>query len=100
MFADFGDPKENMALATMVPAGFSKDSEVRKRVVTYLSSFDPSIIDFQVEVLSEDDNMSQIKIDAVHRKNDGGTVNIPLNQESSGTLKMFALYPGLIRMAI
>lgn len=95
VFADFGDPKESLALATMVPAGFSKDSEVRKRVVTYLSSFDPSIIDFQVEVLSEDDNMSQIKIDAVHRKNDGGTVNIPLNQESSGTLKMFALYPGL-----
>ena len=36
-----------------------------------------------------------IKIDAVHLTPEGKEVSIPLNEESDGTLKMFALYPVL-----
>lgn len=94
-FADFSDPIENVFLSSCIPKGFSKDKSVQKNTVLYLSAFDPSIIDFQVEILKEDDDVSHVKINAVHRTQDGGTTAIPLEQESSGTLKMFALYPAL-----
>lgn len=94
-FADFSDPIENVFLSSRIPQGFSKDKLVQRSTVSYLSSFDPSIIDFQVEVLKEDEDVSRVKINAVHRTQDGGTAAIPLEQESSGTLKMFALYPSL-----
>ena len=94
-FADFSDPIENVFLSSRIPHGFSKDKAVQRNTVSYLSAFDPSIIDFQVEILKEDDDVSRVKINAVHRTQDGGTAAIPLEQESSGTLKMFALYPAL-----
>lgn len=61
-------------------------------VIAYFSSFDPSIIGFQVE---EDINQKRVKINTIHRMSDGGTASIPFNEESDGTLKMFALYPSL-----
>ncbi len=94
-FNDFSDPMENVILASSTPNGFSKDERIQKDVVSYLSSFDPSIIDFQVEVTKEEGDIRQLEINAVHRTEDGGTVTMPLWQESSGTLKMFALYPAL-----
>ena len=39
------------------------------------------------------DDGDRCKIEAIHRGVDGGRVAIPLREESSGTLKMFALYP-------
>lgn len=94
-FADFSDPIENVFLSSRIPRGFSKDKSVQRNTVSYLSAFDPSIIDFRVEILKEEDDASHVKIDAIHRTQDGGTAAIPLEQESSGTLKMFALYPVL-----
>ena len=95
--ADFGDPFENLFLSRYTPDGFSDNENVRKKVVDYFSSFDNSIIDFKVEKLKEDeDDNEHLKINTVHRLiNSDETVTLPLQEESAGTLKMFALYPSL-----
>ena len=90
-FADFSDPVENMWLSRLLPKDFL-DKKIQKNVISYLSAFDPSIIDFHAE---KDENDKLTKVESIHRKRDGGTVALPLEQESSGTLKMFALYPAL-----
>ena len=94
-FANFGQPVENFFLSQLIPEDFASDETVRKKVLKYLSSFDESIIDFKVETIKgekEEDN--QFKIFAVHQMVDvNDFVSIPLQQESAGTLKMFALYP-------
>lgn len=95
-FANFGDPHENAFLSSVIPKGFAEDKTVQDKVVTYLSSFDPSITGFHVEVMQgQDEDHRRIKIEAVHRMVHGGTASIPLKDESDGTLKMFALYPVL-----
>ena len=95
-FANFGDPYENMFLSSLMPEGFAADKAVQDKVVAYFSSFDPSIIGFHAEVMKgEDEERERVKIDAIHRMVHGGSASIPLEEESDGTLKMFALYPAL-----
>lgn len=94
-FADFGDPRENEFLSSRIPRGFSRSRLVQKNVASYLSSFDPSIVDLHVELLRKDNREELVRIDAMHRTKDGRIVSIPFTQESAGTLKMFALYPFL-----
>lgn len=97
-FADFGRPIENFFLSQLIPNGFADDKNVQQNVVDYFSTFDPSIIGFNIEVLKSDndDENEHIKIDAIHRLiNSDQTTSIPLQNESAGTLKMFALYPML-----
>ena len=65
-------------------------------MVKYLSSFDDSIVDFNVERISsdKDDEDDHFKIEAVHKMiGSNRTISIPLSDESAGTLKMFSLYP-------
>ena len=95
-FADFGRPVENFFLSQLIPENFVEDKTVQDRVVKYFSSFDPSIVGFNVEVIKSDDNDEDdhVKIDSIHRiVGSDKTTSIPLQNESSGTLKMFALYP-------
>lgn len=95
-FANFGNPYENAFLSSLLPEGFAENKSVQDKVVAYFSSFDPSIIGFHVEVMKgEDEDRRHAKIDAIHRMVNGGTASIPLEDESDGTLKMFALYPAL-----
>ncbi len=95
-FANFGNPYENVFLSSLIPEGFAEDKSVQDKVVAYFSTFDPSIIGFHVEVMEgEDEERRHVKIDAIHHLVNGGTVSIPLEEESDGTLKMFALYPAL-----
>ena len=97
-FADFGRPIENFFLSQLIPEGFADDETIRNKVVDYFASFDPSIIGFNVEVLKSDndDEDEHLKIDAIHKIIDSDqTTSIPLQNESAGTLKMFALYPML-----
>ncbi|MCD7868758.1 MAG: ATP-binding protein [Clostridiales bacterium] len=92
--ADFGNPYENAFLSSVIPDGFADDKAVQDKVITYFASFDPSIIGFQVEKSKgEGEEGKYVKINAVHRVKGGGTASIPLEEESNGTLKMFALYP-------
>lgn len=97
-FADFGRPVESFFLSQMIPADFPDDKNVQEKVVKYLSSFDSSIIGFNIKVLKaeSDEDDDHIKIDAIHNIiGSDKTATIPLQNESSGTLKMFALYPML-----
>lgn len=93
---NFGDPAENAIRSLTVQPEFIEKKAIQKKVVSYFSTFDPSIIDFDVEVMQDDhEDRKNVKINAVHRMLGGGTASIPLAEESAGTLKMFALYPVL-----
>ncbi len=98
-FANFADPVKNYFLHTRMPKGFADDPAVRANVIKYFASFDETIKDFRVEkVPSEgnDGNDHAYKITAIHNKIDSDkTAEIPFEDESAGTLKMFALYPEL-----
>ena len=95
-FTNFGNPIENAFLSWLVPNNFAEDKEVQKKVVDYFASFDPSVIDFNVRKLKNENDEEFLKIDAIHRiPGTNKTVSIPLEEESDGTLKMFALYPSL-----
>lgn len=98
-FADFGDPVTSFFMHARLPRGFVDDPDVRGNVVKYFSSFDETIKDFCVEkVTSEgtDGKDNVYKISAVHKKIGSDQIaEIPLEEESAGTLKMFALYPEL-----
>lgn len=93
-FTDFGDPDANVKLSRQLPSQFW-EKPVQAQVVAYLSIFDPSIVDFDVE---RNEKEKYIKVNTIHRTSDGGTAALPLEQESSGTLKMLALYPYLQRV--
>lgn len=97
-FADFGDPFTNFFLLRRLPKGFVDDEGVQKKVVEYFASFDEHIKDFEIEKLPQnaDSKEETYKISSLHKKIDSDTfAAIPLNMESAGTLKMFALYPAL-----
>lgn len=93
---NYGDPAFNFIASRMIPSAFVKDPYVRNEYVNFISKFDDSIVDFEVEELpsadpSNDD--SSLDIRSVHKASDGSRVSIRLSQESDGTLKMFSLYP-------
>lgn len=94
---NFGDPAENFFLSRVLPEGFVDRKEVQDNVIEYFASFDDAIQDFDIEELPrEDEKDKTYKIDTLHKMGDSGKMaSIPLKQESSGTLKMFALYPSL-----
>ena len=95
-FANFGNPIEDAFLSRLIPGKFAEDKDVQKNVVEYLASFDPSIIGFNVRTFKNEDDEEYLKIDAIHTiVGTDKTVSIPLEEESDGTLKMFALYPSL-----
>ncbi|MCI8891181.1 MAG: ATP-binding protein [Eubacterium sp.] len=97
-FADFGDPFTNFFLLRRLPKGFIDDDNVQKKVIEYFASFDEHIKDFEIEKLPHDADSKEetYKISSLHKKIDSDTfAAIPLNMESAGTLKMFALYPEL-----
>lgn len=97
-FADFGDAVTNFFLSRRLPRGFVENIKVQKEVIDYFSSFDEHIQDFVIEKIpSEGEGKDQAyKINALHKKIDSNELaQIPLGEESAGTLKMFALYPEL-----
>lgn len=97
-FADFGDPITNFFLSRRLPKNFVGDISVQKKVIDYFSSFDESIKGFRIEDVPRENESREkkYKINALHNMIDSdGMGEIPLNSESAGTLKMFALYPDL-----
>ncbi len=94
---DFGDNARNLRLSRIIPDGFT-ESAVQERIIKYFESFDDSIRGFHVEKLhkGEDDKKPGYRVNALHKMiGTSEMVEIPLELESNGTLKMFALYPGL-----
>lgn len=95
-FADFGRPFQNFFLSQLIPDRFLEDKDVQQKVVDYFAAFDPSIVGFNVEMLKAEktEDSDHLKIDAIHKMiGSDETAVIPLQNESAGTLKMFALYP-------
>ena len=97
-FADFANIEENSYLFSRLPYNFGEDKAVQQRVVEYLASFDNHIKDFKTKRLpvNANDGRRSYKINSVHKMIDSTDMaTIPLQEESAGTLKMFALYPDL-----
>ena len=97
-FADFGDPITNFFMSRRLPKGFVEDKDIQNKVVKYFASFDEHIRDFDVKKIPQEGESKEerYKIDALHKKIDSDEMaNLPLELESAGTLKMFALYPDL-----
>ena len=96
---NFGNPTENLIRSWVVPNGFMNNKEVQKNMVKYISTFDESIRDFNVEESQsdgEENTDNKYVIDTIHKKvGSEGMSSISLKEESSGTLKMFALYPSV-----
>lgn len=99
VIVDFGNPRENYYLSRQLPKKFAVSKEVQNNVVEYLASFDDAIRGFDVEEIVQEDEESgrkRYRINTLHKMADSEEVaNIPLMGESSGTLKMFTLYPPL-----
>lgn len=96
---NFGDPAENFLRSKVLPEGFADSKRVQGNVIKYFSSFDEAIQDFDVEESAskeEKETYKNYEVDSFHKVAGGkGLISIPLEEESSGTLKMFALYPSL-----
>lgn len=97
--ADFGNPAENFFRSQVLPEDFVDSKAVQGNVADFFASFDNSIRDFRVKEVAgegEKENDKGYIINAMHKMTDSDDYeSIPLKNESSGTLKMFALYPSL-----
>lgn len=97
-FADFGNPFENVLLSSIVPDGFVENPAVQKKVADYLAAFDPTITGFEIEKVPHiDGEPEKIKLKVLHRMIERLSVSLPMEEESDGTQKMFALYRVLQR---
>ena len=97
-YTDFADIAYNLATFRALPEDFVEEAKTRKDIIKYFSSFDNQIRDFEIERKPAPENPEKeyYSIDTVHRKcNSDGFAKIPLQDESAGTLKMFALYSDL-----
>lgn len=97
-FTDFGNAITNFFMSRLLPEGFTDDEKVREKIVRYFASFDETIKGFEVMPLpqQEDAKDEYFKIDALHKMiGSDELAKLPLQNESAGTLKMFALYPAL-----
>ncbi|MEY8309485.1 ATP-binding protein [Erysipelotrichaceae bacterium 51-3] len=97
---NFGDPVENAVASLSFDSDFIDDDKRRTEYITFLSAFDDSIRKFEIDEIPQNDknenndkNEKYVDIRTVHLTADGREVQIPLNEESDGTLKMLALYP-------
>lgn len=98
-FCDFGDWKTGLAMYRKLPKEFVESPQARANVVEFFSSFDDKIIDFHVEKIpteNDEEKLPRYKVSSVHKMiGSNETAEIPLEEESAGMLKMFALYPEL-----
>ncbi len=82
----------------MIPHNFAEDEIVQNKIIKFFNTFDDSIKGFNVEKLDNNNEKDEKKyrINSLHKMSESGEfVSIPLEDESSGTLKMFSLYPSI-----
>lgn len=89
-------PSDAFSRISDLPEGFAQDISVQENVLRYISSFDPSIVGFDVEEIRKRDEDVLGKACVIHTihslKDGGGKQSILLANESQGTRKMLALY--------
>ena len=87
---------EEFSRASDLPENFVTDRAVQEDVLRYISSFDESIVDFEIEGIKKSDEELLGKTYVIHTihklANDNSLQSILLGNESGGTRKMLALY--------
>ena len=96
---NFSNSLYGTLLENILPNNIIESKEVRENLVSFINSFDDSIIDIEVEKISaidESDN-DNYRVFTVHKSDEGtSTARISMNEESSGTKKIFSLYQTLL----
>ena len=86
-------------LENILPNNIIESEEVRKNLVSFINSFDDSIIDIEVEKISaiDENDKDNYRVFTIHKSDKGtSTARTSMNEESSGTKKMFSLYQTLL----
>ena len=86
-------------LENILPNNIIESEEVRKNLVSFINSFDDSIIDIEGEKISaiDENDKDNYRVFTIHKSDKGtSTARISMNEESSGTKKMFSLYQTLL----
>ena len=86
-------------LENILPNNIIESEEVRKNLVSFINSFDDSIINIEVEKISaiDENDKDNYRVFTIHKSDKGtSTARISMNEESSGTKKMFSLYQTLL----
>ena len=96
---DFSSDYESLFRSNMLPENFVDDIDVQNKVVQFFSSFDESIIGFEIKKVAvensdDDEDDERYIINAKHKVAGSDDIAlIPLQDESKGTLEMFSLFP-------
>lgn len=96
---DFSNSFNNMLRENILPSKLSESEEIKKDLVSFINSFDDSIIDIEVEKISaiDDNDIDNYRVFTIHKSDKKtSTARIALTEESSGTKKMFSLYQTLL----
>ncbi len=96
---NFSNSLYGVFLENILPNNIIESEEVRKNLVSFINSFDDSIIDIEVEKISaiDENNKDNYRVFTIHKSDKGtSTARISMNEEASGTKKMFSLYQTLL----
>ena len=96
---NFSNSLYGVFLENTLPNNIIESEEVRKNLVSFINSFDDSIIDIEVEKISaiDESDSDNYRVFTVHKSDEEtSTARISMNEESSGTKKMFSLYQTLL----
>ena len=96
---NFSNSLYGALLENILPNNIIESEEVRKNLVSFINSFDDSIIDIEVEKISaiDENDKDNYRVFTIHKSdNETSTARISMNEESSGTKKMFSLYQTLL----
>ena len=96
---NFSNSLYGVFLENTLPNNIIKSEEVRKNLVSFINSFDDSIIDIEVEKSSaiDESDSDNYRVFTVHKSDKETSIaRISMNEESSGTKKMFSLYQTLL----
>ena len=96
---NFSNSLYGALLENILPNNIIESEEVRKNLVSFINSFDDSIINIEVEKISaiDENDKDNYRVFTIHKSDKGtSTTRISMNEESSGTKKMFSLYQTLL----
>ena len=96
---NFSNSLYGIFLENTLPDNIIESEKVRKNLVSFINSFDDSIIDIEVEKISaiDDNDTDNYRVFAIHKSDKETSIaRISMNEESSGTKKMFSLYQTLL----
>lgn len=94
-FMDYGDAFSNFINSKTLPDDFINNGTVQNNIVKYFESFDKGIKGFNISevMLDGDTKKKRYRINTRHKMIDSDDYGeLPLDYESSGTLKMFNMY--------